>query len=299
MHKATETMASERFIVWFRQLLLSAIVALPPSAFSSDFSQSFINPFNHEHEDNPYLLLKGEIVPGDYERLLRFAINNNIDLTRSRFILWSPGGDVSEGLKIGNLLKHVYATVAVGPVYGQCASACFIIFASAVERASGSGLVGIHRPYVSSERLQQLSPSQAESLETRALEDAERYLHELRVPTHLVDAMFENASTEIHWLSDDELDHQLGRRPPWYEELLIARCGLDKSAEAKYLSDPEKYAALYDGLMNVFGCGKNLTRPEATQYVSQALRTYQQAQKVRMAPTIPSKPGPNSVPVHE
>jgi hypothetical protein len=30
------------------------------------------------------------MVPGDYERLLHFAINNNIELTRTRFILWSP-----------------------------------------------------------------------------------------------------------------------------------------------------------------------------------------------------------------
>ena len=46
--------------------------------------------------------------------------------------------------------------------------------------------------------------------------------------------MFEQASTEVHWLSERELALQLGQRPPWYEEFLIARCGLDKSAETRF-----------------------------------------------------------------
>ena len=33
-------------------------------------------------------------------RLLDFAVNNNINLAQGKFILASPGGDVSEGLKM-------------------------------------------------------------------------------------------------------------------------------------------------------------------------------------------------------
>ena len=68
--------------------------------------------------------------------------------------------------------------------------------------------------------MRSLSPGQAEALKTKAMLDAEEYLHQLRVPNNLVEIMFENASNEIHWLTDDELERQLGGRPPWYEEFL-------------------------------------------------------------------------------
>jgi hypothetical protein len=50
--------------------------------------------------------------------------------------------------------------------------------------------------------------------------------------------MFQQASTQVHWLTHAELD-QLGMRAPWYEEFLIARCGLNKDTERKLMSDPE------------------------------------------------------------
>ncbi len=68
-------------------------------------------------------------------------------------------------------------------------------------------------------------------LETGALLAAEDYLHKLRVPSALVDTMFENASSEIHWLTAEEL-RAMGARPAWYEEFLIARCNL---CEARWM----------------------------------------------------------------
>jgi len=231
-----------------------------------------INPVTKEAGAYPTLVLSGEILTGDYERLLGYAIENNLDLHAMSITLATPGGDISEALKIGQLLKSIYATVDVGPVTGPCASACFILYASAVNRSATAGTVGIHRPYLSKERFQNLSPSQAEKLETNALLAAEDYLHKLRVPSSLVDVMFENASSEIHWLTDDELQ-ALGENPAWYEEFLIARCNLNKEARPYYLAHPDD-KVVFAKLMEVYGCGKRLTEQEAVSNFEAAKEGY-------------------------
>jgi hypothetical protein len=107
--------------------------------------------------------------------------------------------------------------------------------------------------------------------------DAENYLHSLRVPRAIVDEMFANASTEIHWLSWDELQ-QVGLRPPWWEEVLIARCGLNPVQEAAAMNAPD---GLGEGtpadimLKGVSDCQANLSAPEAEKNLDAALRRYQ------------------------
>lgn len=251
---------------------LTVLSLIPGISFGMDIDVEYINPFTGHIGPYETLVLRGEIKPGDYDRLFEFAAKNNVDLHAIQIALASPGGDVSEALQIGQLFKSIYATVAVGPVTGQCASACFILYTSAVQRSSAPGLVGIHRPYVNKERLLTLSPSAAEALETSALSAAEGYLHKLRVPSSIVDIMFENASTEIHWLNLDEL-RMLGDRPAWYEEFLIARCGLDKNAETQFLADPDN-RSLFKQLMDVAACGTQLTRQEASDNLARAIAAY-------------------------
>jgi hypothetical protein len=263
------TRRTARFVV----ALLAMVSFGVRNAQTMDFSQTHVNPFDGSADPHPYLLMRGEIAPGDYDRLIKYTIENGLYLTTFRIILTSPGGDVTEALRIGKLLKSTFATVSVGPQSGQCASACFIVFASAVERVSMSGLIGIHRPYLSPARMRSLSPGEAEALETRAMIDAEDYLHQLRVPNNLVEIMFEHASNEIHWLTDDELERQLGKRPPWYEEFLIARCGLDKAAEQRFLAEPDD-KVLYAQIVTVFDCGFNLTRADAEKNFAKALAPY-------------------------
>lgn len=273
-------------------IIVSAVVMATP-AETMEFRQTYINPFDKSVDLHPYFLMQGQIVPGDYDRLIRYAKDNNLDLTTFRVILSSPGGDVTEALRLGKFLKSIYAPVSVGPEYGQCASACFIIFASAVERASMSGLIGIHRPYLSPERMRTLSPGQAEASESRAMLNAEEYLHQLRVPNNLVEVMFEHASNEIHWLSDDELERQLGKRPPWYEEFLIARCGLDKAVEQRFLAEPENHV-LYDQIMSVFACGFDLTRADAQRAFTAAITDDHKALFASLHQEVPGWEGINT-----
>lgn len=81
------------------------------------------------------------------------------------------------------------------------------------------------------------------------------------------------SSTDIHWLSDDELK-QLGSRAPWYEEVLVARCGLNRHEEE------EAYASANDGvqatakLKTVSLCASELTLPDAEKNLNAALARY-------------------------
>jgi hypothetical protein len=244
-------------------------------SFGMDFSTTSVRPFGDRHLQEAAVLLKGEIMLGDYDRLVQFALHNNIDLTNGQFLLSSVGGDVSEALKIGQLVKNLYGTVWVQPDTGQCASACFIIFASAVNRHALAGLVGIHRPYLDRTRLRSLAPKNAESLENKALLDAETYLHQLRVPSYLVDKMFEHASSEIYWLSDEDLVLELGTRPAWYEEFLIARCGFDKEAELEYFRNSATPGDIvHSMLIPVEQCGTRLTRSEALENYNKIAARY-------------------------
>ena len=96
-------------------IALAALAPLRP-AYGMEFSITTTSPLSGTERKLNYVLLKWEIVPGDYNRLLEFAVNNNVDLAQHPIILASPGGDVSEALKIGELLKRLYVAAVVGPV---------------------------------------------------------------------------------------------------------------------------------------------------------------------------------------
>jgi hypothetical protein len=240
-----------------------------------DYSVTHINAFSQNEstssESESWVLMRGEIKPGDYDKLIRFSIKNNVNLLAHSFILESPGGDIVEALAIGRLLRSIYAPVVVGPRFGRCASACFIIFASAVDRVGDPGLIGIHRPYVAPVRLQSLTLDEAEREESKALLDAEKYLHALRVPNAIIDEIFAKASTDVHWLSDHELE-QLGTRAPWYEEILVARCGLNTREEAIALKSDDVQSN--NKLKAVAGCAANLTYADAEKNLNAAVARY-------------------------
>lgn len=115
-----------------------------------------------------------------------------------------------------------------------------------------------------------MTPGQAEVLQKDALRLARSYLEELQVPFGLIDAMIQRASTEVHWLSRYEIDEQLGRRPPWYEQFLIGRCGLDKTLERRYFATGDR--ALLDHLLKVDECGRRLSKPEAESFLRAQLK---------------------------
>jgi hypothetical protein len=251
-------------------LFLCASV-LPPPASAIEITYSNLNPFDGSVSEGEGLLLRGEIVPGDYEYLLEVIRQDQDRFWRSTgFTLASTGGDIQEALRIARLVKKTYSPAYVGEVTGPCVSACFFIFSAAVRREAGTRTLGIHRPYIHPRRLVSVSVREAETLQRTALQQARSYLESQDVPTSLIDKMFQRASTEVYWLSRDEIEEQLGRRPPWYEQFLISRCGLDKSLEHKYFSTHD--GALIDQLVAIDYCGVRLSIPEARAFLKAELK---------------------------
>lgn len=246
--------------------------ALSPPASALEISYSSLNPFDGSVSKGEGLLLSGEIVPGDYEYLIEIIRHDQDRFWRSKgFILASPGGDIQEALRIARLVKRTYSPAYVGEATGPCVSACFFIFSAAARREAGHRTLGIHRPYIHPRRLVTTSVSGAETLQRSALQQARSYLESQDVPTSLIDKMFQRASTEVYWLSRDEIEEQLGLRPPWYEQFLISRCGLDKSLERKYFSTNDE--TLLDQLLIVDACGVRLSAPEARAFLRTELKS--------------------------
>jgi hypothetical protein len=113
------------------------------------------------------VVLEGTIASGDYDKLLSF-----VDANEARSIyLASPGGSVTEAIKIGRLVRALRLETLI-PVQVRsdlreklaerhkltnpkgnyvCASACFFVFVAGVKRDHDllrDPILGIHRPYL-------------------------------------------------------------------------------------------------------------------------------------------------------
>lgn len=174
------------------------------------------------------LVISGEIVPGDYERLLsKITGDERRFLALNKIILASDGGDVAEAVRIAGLVKSLFTQVIVGPLTGRCVSACFFIYAAAVQReADGERLVGINRPFISdSDETAAVAPA-----EGRALAQVRVFLRENAVPNYLVDEMFRRASDDAYWLSDED-EKNLGLRSQAFIRYLRDKCAWDENIE--------------------------------------------------------------------
>ena len=132
-------------------------------------------------------------------------------------------------------------------------------------RESATRTLGIHRPYVHPKRLISASVVQAESLQRDALKEARGFLESQDIPTALIDKMFQLASNEIYWLSQEKFAEQVSRRPPWYEQFLIARCGLEKSAERRYFLTSD--SSILGQIIAADTCGIELTAKEGRAFL--------------------------------
>jgi hypothetical protein len=267
---------AERFASLVRRLrhavlLLATLswLACARPASAMDYSLPVGDPFNlSDNATNVWLLMSGEIRPGDYQKLLEFLRIHVIDITGKAVVISSQGGDVAEAIRIGKFIKSTYVPVVVGPRYGRCASACFIIFASAAQRVSMGGFIGIHRPSLKPENVRRLPLMEAQREESQQSHNLAQYLHSLEVPEQLIEEMLANAPKSMHWLSNDELA-QLGQRAAWYEQLLVARCGLDTRKEAAALKSHDRYLDVW--MQNVRVCASRITMPDAEAHLRAAL----------------------------
>ncbi len=170
---------------------------------------------------NAVIYASGEIRSGDFDRLralLRKDFEAYIKSDRT-ITLSSNGGDIIEAIKIGGLLKQMYAEILLD---GDCASACFFLYISAVER-NFTGRIGIHRPYFEQRYFAGLRPPDAEKKHFELTKMLNTFLESNDVPRDLIDKMNSTSSKEIYWLSEKEIE-AIGRYPNWFEEFLLAKC---------------------------------------------------------------------------
>ncbi|MGB8401295.1 hypothetical protein [Bradyrhizobium sp.] len=177
----------------------------------------------------------GPIEPGDYEKVRALYRPNHPFL--ASFILASPGGDVVEAIKIGQLFRKylIRASAPIRFLGGEtftsisrepecesgrciCASACALMWFGAVDRG---GSVGLHRPRTDDPDFRALGPIEGANAYRGVLDSIRQYLDEMEVPKPMIEAMVATGSADIKWVdADDDL-----RRPPSLAEWEDATCG--------------------------------------------------------------------------
>ena len=148
--------------------------------------------------------------------------------------LVSPGGNLNEGLRIGQLIRKALLStsaplkfseslevfmVGVGSMDSDpcanrdcvCASTCFVIWVAGSPR-SGNYL-GIHRPTFESNYFGAMSPREAERIYERAIKDLGDYLQDMNVPKVYYELLMKTPSWEvlIPW---ESIQKEL-RSPAW------------------------------------------------------------------------------------
>jgi hypothetical protein len=209
-------------------LLLAGVPASSAELFYMDhdpYTDRFLGPVGP-------LVVSGEIVSGDYDRLLaRILEDENRFLSQNKIILASDGGDVWEAMKIAKLIKSLCTEIIVGPLTGRCVSACFFIFAAAGQReADGEKLIGINRPFIDAQAAAAAPTASAAAAESRALAQVRAFLKDNAVPDYLVDEMFRRASDDAYWLSAED-QKNLGYRSQSFNQYLRAKCAWDQQIE--------------------------------------------------------------------
>ncbi|HSY97815.1 MAG TPA: hypothetical protein VK793_19470 [Steroidobacteraceae bacterium] len=183
------------------------------------------------------LVMSGEIIPGDYDRLLSKILDDpGRFLAQNKLILASDGGDMSEAIKIATLIRSLFAAVTVGPLTGRCVSACFFIYASAAQReADGARLVGINRPYLVDSPAAPATVPRPDVDDSKALRQVRAFLQDNAVPGYLVDEMFRHPSDDAYWLSAED-EKALGFRSPAFDRYLAVNCAWSETIEREVLA---------------------------------------------------------------
>jgi hypothetical protein len=218
-----------------RRTILLVLAAVLAAAAPGRAPAADLFYMDHDPLTNTYtgavgpLVLSGEIVPGDYDRLLqKIAGNQPRFFEQNKFIIASEAGDLAEAMRIADLIKALYAGVSVGPLTGRCLSTCFLIYAAATQRTTdGAHLIGLDHPAVDA-----------------ALADkVQAYLKQNDVPQYLVDEMFRSGSPGVYLLSERD-EATLGPLSPAFKHYLADKCHWDETLERDVYAGRRPFADL-------------------------------------------------------
>ena len=193
------------------------------------------------------LILEGKIESGDYLTVRNFLSEpSNFKKMTGEVFLASQGGNVSEALQIGYLIRHLRlstdapsrpppATRSSGneiirpsdltnPRHYQCASACFLLYVAGIYREFvWAGRLGIHHPQIENKPIGATERDVASaSVEMR--NKIERYFQEMNVPNKYFEFMYSIPPTEVHWITQSEFNSDLKGYIPQVKALLDVKC---------------------------------------------------------------------------
>lgn len=263
-------------------LLLGVCAALSGPACAAEIFYMDRDTFTNEYTGpvGP-LVLSGEIVPGDYARMLaKIAEDPNRFLSQNKLILASSQGNAEEAMKIAALVKSLYTEVIVAPLTGRCAGACFLIYAAAAARGTdGEHLLGVSRPGLAESQWAAMPTAQAALLEDGMQAPVRTFLSDNEVPPDIVDEMFQRPPTDIYWLSDEQ-ETALNPKSPSFAKLLADKCGWHDGLERAVYQGQRPV----DDLKELSACRLRTTQPEARKALAQALKDAQPAKPAPAAP---------------
>jgi hypothetical protein len=216
------------------------------------------------------LVLSGEIVPGDYAKLLaRIADDPGRFLDRNKLILASSDGNAQEAIKIGKLVRSLYTEVLVGPLTGRCVGACFLIYAAASERGTdGENLLGVHRLGLAESEWVSKSTAEAALLEDSLQTPARDFLVENDVPPELIEVLFNHLPTDTYWLTESD-EQTLGAKSPAFQKFLAKNCAWKEDLEKAVLKGER-----LDDMQQFSACRARVTQPAARKALALALEDY-------------------------
>lgn len=189
------------------------------------------------------IIFVGKIEAGDYQRVV--ACKNQLAAieqpTKSPILaIASPGGSVSEAMKIGRYVRSNKMWVSIPSEGGVCLSSCVYILAAGVVRWPW-GEVGIHRPYF------ETKPNQGYDASLKVLLDESRaYFREMNIPELLADDMFSIPPQAMRVLGDAALSkYRLNQTDMAFEEenanRNAAAYGITRQEYMRRLKQQERY----------------------------------------------------------
>jgi len=179
------------------------------------------------------ILIEGTIAKGDFKRFQYLAFSG---AGTGPVWLASPGGDLAEAIKIGQLIrrlkmdvwapennKHLWnSMIHISDQRNNvCASACFFIYAAGTYRSGN--VLGVHRPRFAEEDLKAMTMEQAGSGQVSTGEVSADYLRKMGIPNSIIEKAATTKPNDIHWLSETEVKALSGYIPE-YEDWIEAKC---------------------------------------------------------------------------
>ncbi len=136
----------------------------------------------------------GDITPGDDEKLHRFVASLPADTNLVGVALSSRGGNLLEGLRLATTVRNTRLSTGVA---GQCASACFLVFAGGAGKLVLDGArIGVHSA----------SYEGAENTLSQAVTtQMARKAAEFGVPAAIIGKMVTTPPDHMTWLTRDDL----------------------------------------------------------------------------------------------